>query len=127
MPGCMGSFLRILLSISALILAAGAVLHAAAFRKALQALSASNLPVFYANSCKGLWLADASTLFTLAILFACIAARPALSTPLAVALLSLIPAATAVLIYVFVGSFFAAHLLLFAAAAALAGGALLPA
>lgn len=94
-------------------------MHALAFRKALAALDASNLPAFYARSCKGLWLADSVTLVLVGVAFAAIAARPALAASPIVVLLALVPAGTAVLIYIFVGSFFAAHLLLFASALAL--------
>ncbi len=115
---------RFILSFSSLLLGVGAVFHAAAFKNALAAIAASNLPPFYANSCKGLWLADSATLFVLALVFGWIAVRPSSATMPIVVLLSLVPAATAFLIYTFVGSFFAAHLLLVASAAALTAGLL---
>jgi len=109
---------RILLAFSAFVLAVGGIAHAAAFPRALAAIAASNLPPFIGNSFKALWLADAATLLILAALFGLVAARPSTATRLLVALPALIPAATAGLIYVFVGGFYAGHLLLVAAAAA---------
>ena len=94
-------------------------MHALAFRKALAALDASNLEPFYARSCKGLWLADSVTLVLIGAAFAAAAVRPAWIPAPMLMLLALIPAGTAVLIYLFVGSFFAAHLLLLASVLAM--------
>jgi hypothetical protein len=76
------------------------------------AITGSNLPRFFANSSKALWLADSTTMLSLAALFGLIAARPLVATRAVVMLLALIPAATGVLIYVFLGSFFAGHILM---------------
>src|SRR5438445_6682705 len=111
---------RLLLAGSSFILALGGPVHAAAFNKAAAILAAANLPPFYAGSFKGLWLADSATLLALAATFGFIAARPAAASRPVLMLLALIPAATAGLIYHFVGSFFAAHLLMTAAVAAFA-------
>ncbi len=117
---------RWLLAGSSLIMALGGPLHAAAFRKAAEVLAAASLPPFYVGSFKALWLADSATLLTLAIVFGFIAASPALASRSVVMLLALIPAATAILIYLFVGGFFAAHLLLAAGAAAFIAGLRFP-
>ena len=103
---------RFLLAISSLLSAAGGAMHAAAFRRALAAIAASDLPRFYAGSSKGLWLADSATLFILAAIFALIAVRPSIATRPLLILVSLIPAATAFMLYTFLGNFFAGHLLL---------------
>jgi len=117
---------KFLLAFASALSAAGGALHAAAFGKALTVIGASNLPRFYGGSSKGLWLADSATLFILAAIFGLIAARPAMATGPLVMLVALIPAATAVLLYVFLGNFFAGHLLMAIAALAFGAGMLLP-
>lgn len=101
-------------------------MHAAAFRKAVVAIDASNLARFYGGSSKGLWLADSATLFILAAIFGLIAVRPFVATRPLVILVALIPAATAILIYTFLGSFIAAHILLAIAALAFVAGIRFP-
>lgn len=110
---------RILLALSAVILAFGGTMHASAFRKMLTAVDASNLQPFYASSLKGLWLIDAATLFTVAIIFAVISAQPTFASKSVVILLALVPAATAFFLYRFIGNFLPAHMLLASAAAAI--------
>jgi hypothetical protein len=112
---------RLLFAFSAVVLLVGGLMHAAAFGKAVAAVSVSDLPPFYGNSLKGLWLIDAATLMTLAVAFGCLAARPALATRPIVILLAIIPAATAFFLYKFIGNFLPAHMLVAAAAAALVG------
>ena len=99
-------------------------MHALAYKKAVAAVATSNLAAFYAQALKGLWLIDSATLVTLAIAFGVLAARPALASPAIIALLALIPAATAALLYYFIGPFPPAHLLLFAAALTFSAAAL---
>ena len=113
---------RFLLGFASFLAVVGGLLHASAFRKALAAFASSNLHAFFGNSSKALWLSDSSTLIILGAIFGLIAIRPAVATGPVVMLLSLIPAATAILIYVFVGPFFAGHLLMTIAAAALVAG-----
>jgi len=113
---------RILLALAALILAVGGLMHTSAFPKTASVVAASDLAPFYAASLKALWLIDSATLFTLAAVFGLIAARPSLAARWVVVLLAIIPAATAVLLYTFIGNFVAAHMLVAAAAAALFGG-----
>ena len=117
---------RILLAISGALLLFGGLVHALAFKKVVTAVSASNLPEFYGKALKGLWLIDAATLITLAIVFGLIAARPVMASRTVVGLLALIPAGTAGLLYYFIGPFIPAHLLVTATVLALAGGVLLP-
>jgi hypothetical protein len=118
---------RFLLAFSAVLLLAGAVIHAAAFRHAAAAIAESNLRPFFGNSSKSLWLGDSATLFGVALLCGLISFRPAAATRPVVMLIAFIPAATAVLLYLFLGSFFAGHLLLISAAAIFFAGAQFPA
>lgn len=117
---------RLLLAFASLLSATGGALHAAAFKKAQLVITASDLPRFYGGSSKGLWLADSATLLILAVIFGLVAARPSMATRPLVMLVALIPAATAVMLYTFLGGFFAGHLLLVIAALAFLGGLLLP-
>lgn len=118
---------RLLLGTAALILAAGGLMHAAAFGRTLSAVAASDLAPFYADSLKALWLIDSATLITLSVVFAVIAARPSsIATRTVVMLLAVIPAATAFYLYKYIGVFPAANMLIGAAAAAVLGGLGLP-
>lgn len=99
-------------------------MHARAFSSTLTAIANSNLPAFYASSFKALWLIDSATLLTLGIVFALNAVRPLMASGIVVSLLALIPAATAGLIYYFVGPFVPAHLLMTGAALAFIAGLL---
>ncbi len=117
---------RLVLALSSLLSAAGGAIHAVAFRRARVAIDASNLPHFYAASSKGLWLADSVTLLIVAAVFGLIAARPSTVTRSLVLLVALIPAATAILLYTFIGNFLAAHLLLMIASLAFVGGLQFP-
>jgi hypothetical protein len=116
---------RLLLAVSATLLFFGGAMHALAYKKAVAAVAASNLAVFYAQALRGLWLIDSATLVTLAIVFGILSARPALASGTVVALLAFIPAATAGFLYYFIGSFVPAHLLLLAAALAFSAAAIL--
>jgi len=73
------------------------------------------------------WLEDSVVLLVLAIVFAVIAAWPSVATKWVIVLVALIPAATAVLVYHFAGSFIAGHILLAAATLAILGGFQYPA
>jgi len=117
---------RLLLAFASLLSALGGAIHAAAFRKAQTVITASDLPRFYGGSSKGLWLADSATLFILAVIFALVAARPSTASRSLLMLVALIPAATAVMLYTFLGGFFAGHLLMAIAVLAFLGGLLLP-
>jgi hypothetical protein len=115
-------YARFLLAFAALLLAAGAIMHASAFKKIVSAIADSNLEAFAAGSLKLLWLGDSATLLLLAAVFAFIAVRPSAATRWIVLILSLIPAATSILIYTFIGSFIGGHVLIVAAIAVFAGG-----
>jgi hypothetical protein len=118
----MANLSRFLLALSALILLAGGLIHGAAFKKMVPAVDASNLPPFYANALKGLWLIDSATLIILAVAFAFIAIQPSSAGKWVVILLALVPLATSLLLYKFIGKFPPAHMLLAAAVAAIAAG-----
>jgi hypothetical protein len=117
---------RLLLVLSAVLLVAGAVSHAAAFSKVLTVIGAAGLPRFYSGSFKALWLGDSATLFLLAAVFCLIAARPTSASRSVMVLVALIPAAMSALLYAFLGNFFAGHLLLAVAVFALVAGMRLP-
>ena len=117
---------RLLLAFCSLLMAMGCVLHAAAFHRAQSVVSVSRLPPFFGNSFKSLWLGDSTTMLALAVIFGVIAVRPAVATRPMVLLVALIPAATAVLLYVFLGNFFAGHIHLATATGAFLAGLRLP-
>jgi hypothetical protein len=104
-----------------LVLAIGAIMHAAAFQKIQEALFISNLSPFAADSLKVLWLADSATCLLVAAFFGCLVVNPSSSSHFATLVVALIPAATAVMIYIFIGSFVGGHLLLAAALSAIVG------
>jgi hypothetical protein len=117
------AFPRGLLATAAALLLFGAAMHTSAFPRTQAAVAASNLASFFGESLKALWLIDSVTLLTLAVVFSLVAARPTLASGVVVALLALVPAATAALLYRFIGSGFApAHLLLLAAVLAFVAG-----
>ena len=112
---------RTLLVLAALLLAGGGIVHALAFRKALIVIAGSNLPAFYANACKGLWLSDATTLIAVGLFCLYLAVRPEAASRAAILLVALIPLATAILIYGFIGSFLPGHILIAASLLVAAG------
>src|SRR5277367_2189661 len=117
---------KVLLIFSSVLLALGAVMHASAFHKTDAAVAASNLAPFFGNSLRALWLADATTLWAVAALYALSAFKPSLSSRAVIWLTSFIPAATAFMLYVFLGAFFAGHLLMLAALTACIAGIMYP-
>ncbi len=118
------SLARLFFILAALILAAGSVLHTSAFHKIVDALSVSDLAPFAGNSLKALWLGDSATCLLVAAFFACLAIKPSCSGRFAIITVALIPAATALMIYTFIGNFIGGHMLLAAAIAAVAGALL---
>lgn len=114
---------QFLLAASATILGLSGVLHARVFAKAEAAVNSSNLPEFYANSFKALWLIDSSGLLILALVFALAIARPRFISGKILLMLALIPATTAAFQYIFLGMFLPAHLLSIAAVTAALAGA----
>jgi hypothetical protein len=113
---------RFLLGFTALLLTVGGLMHATAFKKTLSVLGDGNLPPFYTESFKVLWLSDSTTLIAVGIIFAFIAARPSVATRSVIVLLALVPAAISVLLYIFMGNFFPAHILAVASVCAVCGG-----
>jgi hypothetical protein len=103
---------RILLAVPALLLFLGGASHLAAFSRVSAAVAASDLPPFFGNSLKALWVMDSCGMFAVAAVCVALAARPRAAAAVVIALLSLIPLSTAALLYIFIGaSFQAAHLL----------------
>ena len=116
---------RWLLAIAAALLLLTAVMHTSAFARTRAAVAASNLTTFFGQSLQALWLIESVTVLTLAVVFGLVAARPAMASGAVVALLALVPAGTAAMLYRFVGGGFApAHMLLLAAALAFVAGLL---
>lgn len=113
---------RFLLMVSAVILLFGAAVHTRAFNGALAVVANSTLPAFYGNALKALWLIDSATLGILGILFGLIGFRPTITSGMIILLLALIPAASAILLYYFIGTFVPAHMLLTAAILAFMAG-----
>jgi hypothetical protein len=111
---------RFCLGLAALLALAGGVMHGVASAKNEAALNASNLPAFFAGSAKGLWLADSATLILLALTFGVAAVRPGTATRWSLFLAAMIPVGTALILYRYLGNFFAAHLLMVIAALAVA-------
>ena len=119
------SLSRWILLLAALLLLFGAIMHTSAFPRTESAVdSASNLAPFFGQSLKALWLIDSVTLLALATIFLLAAFSPRSISGLLVALLALVPVATAILLYIFLGRFAPAHLLLGAGLSALVGGLL---
>jgi hypothetical protein len=113
---------RVLLSLSSITLLFGGLMHALAFvRKAAPALNASHLPAFFVAELKSLWLADSTTLIAVGVIYAVAAIVPRAIPGLVLLLVSAVPAGTTLLIYGFLGGFYAAHLL--AASTLMASGA----
>ena len=115
---------RILLAVSAILLAVGAHFHTSAFGKTATAVAESNLPVFLGNGLKVLWLQDSVITNVLAIIFAIIAVKPTAAPRWIIIVLALVPIATAGLVYYFIGNFFGGHIFLTAGIAAILGALL---
>ena len=115
-----------LLVLSAAILATGGSIHGLAYPKASTVAGHSTLPPFFQGALKGLWLSDSLSSLTIALTLACIAANPRLAATPLVLLLALMPLATAVVLFLTMGNFFAGYLMLIAAAAALLGAVMRP-
>jgi hypothetical protein len=122
------SVVRVLLVLAAAIYAFGALMHAKAFFGSADGIiSSSSVKVFFSAELKVLWLADSTTLAGLAFVFALIAAKPIFATKPVILCLAWIPAATTALLYVFLGSFYAAHMLLAATLMVIVSGLIFPA
>ncbi len=120
----MKSLSRILLAISAVIFALGTWIHTSAFGRMSDAVAKSDLPAFLAQGFRTLWLMDSSVQISLALIFAVVAIKPDAATRLIVVLVALVPFATAMFIYHFIGNFIGGHLFLAGSVAAIFGGLL---
>jgi len=117
---------RFLLAFSAVLLAIGASIHTAAFGKVSAAVTTSDLAPFFGKGLKVLWLQDSTIAIVLAIVFAIVAICPFAASKTVVVLLGIVPAVTAILVYLFVGNFIGGHIFLAAGTAAILGGLLSP-
>lgn len=115
-------FPRILLGLSAVILAVSGVMHGLAFGELLRALTGAGLTRFYAQSFKVLWLSNSVVLLVVSAVFAYLAVRPEAARGAVVMLLAVIPAMTATLLYRWAGNVVPAHMLLAATVAAVFAG-----
>jgi len=120
----MKTLARILLGISAILLAVGAHFHTSAFGKVTAAVAQSNLPAFLGNGLKVLWLQDSVITDVLAIIFAVVAIKPTAAPKWIIMVLALMPIITASLVYYFIGNFYGGHVFLTAGVAALLGAIL---
>ena len=120
------SLSRIFLGASAALLLFGGAVHTLAFKKGAAAIAASDLAPFFGKSLKGLWLIDSTMLITLAIVFGLIAVRPVMASSVVVALLTLMPAVVAILLYCIIGAIMPAHLLVVVAVLGFAAALLRP-
>src|SRR5436309_3207561 len=107
-----GPIPRLLLTLAAAIFAVGGALHGRAFFASAQAtLDASGLKPFFGSELKVLWLADSTTLIGLGLVFGLIVLRPQEISRELLILISVVPLGTVALLYLFLGGFYAAHLL----------------
>jgi hypothetical protein len=111
---------RLLLSLAALLLVVGALMHGSAFDGVATTVAESGLPPFLVGGFSVLWLADSAVQLLIAAVFGLVAARPPAATRPVIVLLALVPGVTAGLLYRYVGIFVGAHILLAAAVLALA-------
>src|SRR4051794_17017809 len=105
---------RLLLAVAALLLLFGGAIHATAFPKVAPVLDSASIPIFLIGASKALWLADSSNLFAVGAAFGLVAAHPRSGGRALILVLALVPFASAILIYAWVGAFFAGHLMLVA-------------
>jgi hypothetical protein len=110
---------RFSLSVAALLLAAGAVVHASAYHGATRVIDASAMPAFYVDAYKALWLVDSINMAGLAGAFTLIAFRRASANTALILVLALAPFAVAATLYTFMGAFFAGHLMVASGALAI--------
>jgi hypothetical protein len=117
---------RILVGFSAVLFAFGAYIHTSAFGRMSDAVANSDLPPFFGNGFRTLWLMDSAVQIALALLFAVVAIKPNAATRPIVVLIALVPLATAVFIYHFIGNFIGGHLFFAGSLAAILGAWLKP-
>jgi len=112
---------RILLAFSALVFALGAWIHTSAFGRMSAVVAKSDLPAFFGNGFRTLWLQDSAIQIFFAIVFAFVALRPSAATRSIILLIALLPMATAIFVYHFIGNFIGGHIFLTGALAAILG------
>jgi len=117
---------RLVIAFAGLIQLAVSVVHAASFSRADAVFAGSNLRPLFVDSARVLWLGHSAALAVVAVLCGLIAIWPSAASRPVVMVLALIPALNAVLIYAFLGIFFAGHLLLFSAVAIFFAGLKFP-
>ena len=117
---------RSLLAAAAFVLIGSALLHASAYGRVDAGIAASGLTPLLGNAYRALWMADSTTAAAVGILAALLAARPGLARPPFVFVLALIPAATAVFVYHFLGAFPPGHLMITATVLMVIAAALPP-
>jgi|SRR5437667_10236142 len=115
---------RILLGFSAILFAFGAYIHTSAFGRMSDAVAKSDLPAFFGNGFRTLWLQDSAIQILFAIVFAVVAIRPAAATRFVVVIIGLLPITTALFIYHFIGNFVGGHIFLAGGLAAILGALL---
>lgn len=103
---------RMLLFAAATILAVGGALHALSFfTKAQTIIDRAQVSPFFAAELKVLWLADSATLLSVAIVFAFVASISRNVSGAFILAVGPVPGATTILLYIYLGTFFAAHML----------------
>ena len=110
---------RAMYILAASILILGSVLHATGFPRAT--IEASGLSAFHVNAYAAMWFSDSLAQFTVGLILVFLSSRRNDSSRTVVVLLTLIPAGIAVVVYLFLGSFFGGHLLVAASVAMIAG------
>src|SRR5437016_7188068 len=120
----MKSLSRILLAFSAIVFAFGAYIHTSAFGRMSDTVAKSDLPAFFGNGFRTLWLMDSAVQIALALVFAIVAIKPNAATRPLVILVALVPLSTAGFIYYFIGNFVGGHLFVTGALAAIFGALL---
>jgi len=113
---------RLLLVVASLLLAAGAAVHALAFRIALPVVDASGLPRFYLGSFKSLWLLDSITQLVVTAILAAILLKQLPPSRGLLWLLAVIPVATGAMLYAFLGPFAPEYVFLITAVLLVAAG-----
>jgi len=115
---------RILLGFSAIVFAFGAYIHTSAFGRMSDTVAKSDLPAFFGNGFRTLWLMDSAVQIALALVFAIVAIKPNAATRPLVILVALVPLSTAGFIYYFIGNFVGGHIFLAGGLAAILGALL---
>ena len=115
---------RILLGFSAIVFAFGAYIHTSAFGRMSDTVAKSDLPAFFGNGFRTLWLMDSAVQIALAMVFAIVAIKPNAATRPLVILVALVPLSTAGFIYYFIGNFVGGHIFLAGGLAAILGALL---